>query len=127
VVADCRHAPPPRSSHRRDTSRGGAREAECLLIAGQCHLAQGDAQRAIEVLREALAVESVSDESKAAIHFELAQSLEATGEKDKALAEYGRVARIDGAYRGVKQEIARLVAAGARLESQREGPGKLQS
>lgn len=98
----------------RSGCAGEAKEIDCLMLIGLCHQARGEGRKAIEVLREGAGLAGSPDVEKALL-FEIAQILEAEGEDNEALATYGRVARIDGGYRDVKQMITRLVAGGAEM------------
>lgn len=99
---------------------GEEKEVDCMVSIGLCHRSKGDERRAIEVFRDGLAVASSPDVEKALL-YEIAQSLEAEGELNEALATYGLVARIDGSFRNVKQMIAKLVAGGAEVPSRASG------
>ncbi len=92
---------------------GEPRAVDCATMIGICHGMLGQHERAVAAFEKGLEVPGLQPETEKALHFEIAQAYEAAGQLNEALAAFGRVARIDGAFRNVKAEIARLVAAGA--------------
>ena len=84
-------------------------EGACLALAGRCHLARGAPQEAAAAYRRALASTTLSFEAATAVHYELAEALEATGARTDSLAHFGEAARLEPHYREVSARIAALV------------------
>ena len=92
---------------------------------GLCHLGLGDHARAVDAFREGLEQQGVTPDVEKALQFEIGLACEAAGDLDEALASYGRVARIDGDFREVREAIARMVSAGATPRTPEPSPAAL--
>lgn len=86
-------------------------EGVCLALAGRCHLARGAAQDAVDAYRRALASTTLTFEAATAVHYELAEALEATGARTDSLAHFGEAARLEPGYREVSARISALEGA----------------
>lgn len=87
-------------------------EGACLALAGRCHLARGAPRDAADSYRRALASTTLSFEAAAAVHYELAEALEATGASTDSLAHFGEAARLEPGFREVSGRIAALSGPG---------------
>lgn len=86
-------------------------EGACLALAGRCHRARGAPEDAVDAYRRALASTTLSYEAATAVHYELAEALEATGARTDSLAHFGEAARLEPGYREVSARIAALQAS----------------
>ncbi len=77
---------------------------------GLLHAGRGEYEKAVEVLKEALASEHAVGEPLKALSFELGTTYEAMGEKGKALYHFKKVAQADPKYRDVSSIVQRLEA-----------------
>ena len=88
----------------RIAAADSGRSAECLGMIGLCFRARGDESEAIQAFSSAIKTPGTTDFQKAAFFFELAVSLDATGERHKAAKMYRRsgfLLRSVAAYRTV--------------------------
>jgi tetratricopeptide (TPR) repeat protein len=83
-------------------------EGACLALAGRCHLAREAHGEAVDAYRRALASTTLSYEAATAVHYELAEALEALGARTDSLAHFGEAARLEPGFREVSDRIAAL-------------------
>lgn len=83
-------------------------EGACLALTGRCHLARGAHAEAADAYRRALASTTLSYEAATAVHYELAEALEAVGARTDSLAHFGEAARLEPGFREVSERIAAL-------------------
>lgn len=74
------------------------RRTHCQLLVGRAFLERGAPTQAVEVLREALSHEDMTEEVGKPLLYWLARAHEAAGQKDDAKAAYGKLLRQDYNY-----------------------------
>ncbi|MBL9037313.1 MAG: tetratricopeptide repeat protein [Archangium sp.] len=89
---------------------GKRKEVDCLTMIGMLQVMKGDFPGAIDAYMQALASEHATGDVEKAARYELATAYEGAGQAGKALAQFMRVERVDGAYREVAANVQRLSA-----------------
>lgn len=92
--------------------KGTKRELDCLITAGLCRVELGEHREAIELFKAGLGAAALGADSALALHYEIACSYEALGEKEKALEFFSKVHRSAPNYREVAAALERLQDGG---------------
>ncbi len=91
------------------------RKVHVLSMLGLCYMEKGLYSLAAETFEEALKNTKEQDETFWSIKFDLAESYEKMGEKDKALALYTEIYGWDSKFRGVDEKINTLKGKGPQV------------
>ncbi len=91
----------------QQAQREPKRRIQALNYLGQAFERKGWHREAVETYERALQFEPSEERSKE-INYNLAQSLKAMGEKEKALDHFSRVAQMDYRFRDVREQIETL-------------------
>ena len=88
--------------------RDRKREVDCLSMIGLVRVAQGRPRDAIPIFRRALGSDHLGKDAAKAIHFDLADAYEQSGDAEAALFVFQKIAKVDASYREVAERIAAL-------------------
>jgi tetratricopeptide (TPR) repeat protein len=87
---------------------GTRRYFQCANLLGHCFMLKGMPNLAQTWFKRAMDTVGLVDEEIQALHYELANAYEASGEKDKAFEHFGQVYALDVHYRDIGQRIQNL-------------------
>jgi tetratricopeptide (TPR) repeat protein len=87
---------------------GTRRYFQCANLLGHCFMLKGMPNLAQTWFKRAMDTVGLIDEEIQALHYELANAYEASGEKDKAFEHFGQVYALDVHYRDIGQRIQNL-------------------
>lgn len=86
---------------------------DAAALVARTYKQQGDAGRAVDWFERAAEAPAPTHEAGYALLYELAETLESLGERERALAVFMELQTEAGPYRDVASRVARLTAAGA--------------
>jgi tetratricopeptide (TPR) repeat protein len=87
--------------------------AQCSFYIGRCFFERGYHDQAIAVLSEAIGAQEIEGDAVSRdLHYWLARSYEAAGQKDEALKVYGKLLTWDYNYRDVRDRMDNLKGKG---------------
>jgi tetratricopeptide (TPR) repeat protein len=101
------------------SAKSPKRACTALTMVGMCHLEKGDALKAVSYFERALSQPAKAAAEELALHFEIGNAYELSGQLDKALANFEKVAARDRTFRGVVGRIDQLKRRGASLAASR--------
>jgi tetratricopeptide (TPR) repeat protein len=84
------------------------RQIDCLTLKGQCALEMGDFDLAETTLKQGLGIESLSEEGRVPLHYELGLIYQAAGRSLEALESFQLVADHDLFFRDVGEMVKQL-------------------
>lgn len=85
-----------------------ARALDCITLKGQCYTESGDTDAAMSEFKNGLAHESVTDESRMSLNFEIGMLHQMNGQLLEALESFQLVAEKDSFFRDVSELITNL-------------------
>jgi pilus assembly protein FimV len=94
-------------------SKSTRRACTALTMIAMCHVERGEHTRAVTYFERALASPQQAPSEELGLLFELGSTYEATGQLDKALKAFERVAIRDRTFRGVSGRVEQLRRKGA--------------
>jgi pilus assembly protein FimV len=85
-----------------------AREVQCLLMIGLCHLEKQAFTEAINQFKKGLYVEGITDPEALSLYYELGQAYEKIGDPREALYYYDKVQKRDPKFRDLARRLRAL-------------------
>jgi tetratricopeptide (TPR) repeat protein len=101
------------------SAKSPKRACTALTMVGMCHHEKGDLPRAVGFFERALSQPGKSAAEELALHFEIANAYELTGQLEKSLANFEKVAARDRTYRNVSGRIDQLKRRGVSAAASR--------
>jgi tetratricopeptide (TPR) repeat protein len=99
------------------SAKSPKRACTALTMVGMCHLEKGDAPKAVSYFERALSQPAKAASEELALGFEIANAYELSGQLEKALASFEKVASRDRTFRGVVGRIDQLKRRGVSLSA----------
>jgi tetratricopeptide (TPR) repeat protein len=96
------------------SAKSPRRACIALTMVGMCHMEKGDPLKAVAYFERALAQTIRTSSEETALWYEIGNAQESSGQLDKALASFEKVAARDRTFRGVTTRLEQL---------KRRGPG----
>jgi pilus assembly protein FimV len=94
------------------SAKSPKRACTALTMVGMCHIEKGDAPKAVSYFERALSQPVKAPAEELALGFEIANAYEVSGQLEKALASFEKVASRDRTFRGVLGRIEQLKRRG---------------
>lgn len=89
-------------------SHAPARVVDCITLTGQCYMEAGDNEAALNAFKKGLSEESLTDESRMTLNFEMGMLHQMNGQLLEALDFFQAVAEKDSFFRDVSELIKNL-------------------
>ena len=83
---------------------------DCYIMLGNCYMEKGDYNRSIEYYKMSSAIQGLSNEKLARLHFNLGLAYEANGMVSEAINTFNVVLKLDQAFAEAKEKIMKLQA-----------------
>ncbi len=103
-------------------SHDPSRAIDCVTLIGQCHSESGATELAMEIFKQGLALDNLSDEGRMTLNFELGMLYQMNGQLLEALEAFQLVAERDSFFRNVSELIKNLRRELGLGESDDDGP-----
>ncbi len=81
---------------------------DCYIMLGNCYMEKGDYNRSIEYYKMSFAIQGLSNEKLARVHFNLGLAYEANGMVSEAINTFNAVLKLDQAFAEARERIKRL-------------------
>jgi len=81
---------------------------DCYIMLGNCYMEKGDYNRSIEYYKTSSAIQGLSNEKLARLHFNLGLAYEANGMVSEAINTFNVVLKLDQAFAEARERIKKL-------------------
>jgi len=81
---------------------------DCYIMLGNCYMEKGDFNRSIEFYKMSSAIQGLSNEKLARLHFNLGLAYEANGMVSEAIDTFNVVLKLDQAFAEAREKIKKL-------------------
>ncbi len=81
---------------------------DCYIMLGNCYMEKGDYNRSIEYYKMSSAIQGLSNEKLARLHFNLGLAYEANGMVSEAISTFNIVLKLDEAFAEAREKIKKL-------------------
>jgi tetratricopeptide (TPR) repeat protein len=89
-------------------SSSPAMQFDCYIMLGNCYMEKGDYNKSIEYYKMSSAIQGLSNERLARLHFNLGLAYEANGMISEAIDTFNLVLKFDPAFEEAKEKIKKL-------------------
>jgi tetratricopeptide (TPR) repeat protein len=89
-------------------SSSPAMQFDCYIMLGNCYMEKGDYNKSIEYYKMSSAIQGLSNERLARLHFNLGLAYEANGMVSEAIDTFNLVLKFDHAFDEAKEKIKKL-------------------
>jgi len=81
---------------------------DCYIMLGNCYMEKGDYNKSIEYYKMSSAIQGLSNEKLARLHFNLGLAYEANGMVSEAISTFNIVLKLDQAFAEAREKIKKL-------------------
>ena len=89
-------------------SSGPSMQFDCYIMLGNCYMEKGDYNRSIEYYKMSSAIQGLSNEKLARLHFNLGLAYEANGMVSEAIDTFNVVLKLDQAFAEARERLKKL-------------------